>query len=60
MDQETRSRLARETIEATEAHYQQHGEEGDFADGLRYYLDDATDEELVRDHAEWTRIGSEG
>lgn len=39
--------------------YESQGEEGDFDDGRRYYREDASDEELLADHAKWTAAQKE-
>ena len=47
--------LASRIINAMQDSYEEHGEEGDFADGERYLRDDASDEELLREEAKWCK-----
>ena len=50
-----RTRLASKIINAMQASYEEHGEEGDFADGERYLRDDASDTELLREEEKWCK-----
>ena len=40
-------------LEAMEEAYKRENVDGDFADALRYYLDDATDAEIEADYQKW-------
>ena len=40
-------------LEAMQAAYEEEGVEGDFADARRYYLNDASEEEINSDYAKW-------
>jgi hypothetical protein len=35
--------------------YEREGIDGDFADGRRYYLEDASEEEIDYDYAKWCK-----
>lgn len=50
-----RTALASKIINAMQASYEEHGEEGDFADGERYLRDDATDAELLAEEERWCK-----
>lgn len=54
LTKEQRDALATSTISAMADVYEAEGEEGDFDDGRRYLRDDASDEELLEEHAKWT------
>lgn len=53
LTKEQRALMARNITEVMRAHYEQHGETGDWADGERYLRDDASDEELIEEHKKW-------
>lgn len=59
LTKEERANLANATISAMQEVYESQGEEGDFDDGRRYYREDASDEELLADHAKWTAAQKE-
>lgn len=55
LTREQRAELAQNIISAMQDSYDEHGEEGDFADGLRYLRDDASDSELLREESKWCK-----
>ena len=55
LTKEERRSLATQIIEAMRKAYEKEGEEGDFEDGLRYYLDSALDFELRDDYKKWVK-----
>jgi len=55
LTQTQRNTMASEIIAAMQARYEEEGEEGDFADGLRYLSQDASDAELVFEHDKWCK-----
>ena len=57
LTRQQRTKMAEEIVEQMRAHYQEHGEDGDFPDGLRYLRDEATDEELEYEHRRWVKTG---
>jgi hypothetical protein len=55
MTKQDRQQMASEITEAMRLHYKEQGEEGDFADGLRYLANDASLEELRFEHSRWIK-----
>jgi hypothetical protein len=57
LSREERVDLAIRIINAMRTHYEEHGEEGDFDDGLRHLRDDASDDELRYEEERWCKNG---
>jgi len=55
LSREERVNLAHRIINAMRAHYEEHGEEGDFDDGYRHLRDDASDDELRYEEDKWCK-----
>lgn len=55
MTRQQRADMARLITDAQREVYEAEGEEGDFDDAHRYYRDDASEAELLEDHAKWCK-----
>ena len=55
LTKQKRAEMAAAIMCAMQAHYEEHGEEGDFADGERYLRDDAPEAELHEEYAKWVK-----
>jgi hypothetical protein len=47
--------MAEDIISAMRDRYEQEGEEGDFDDGYRYFVHDASDGELEYEYSKWCK-----
>ena len=54
LTREQRYTLARTIVDAMQASYEEHGEEGDFADAYRHLANDADDDELLAEAERWS------
>lgn len=55
LTRQKRAEMASAIISAMQAHYEEHGESGDFADGERHLRDDASEDELRTEYDKWVQ-----
>lgn len=53
MSQLSRAEMVNAIIDAMQTHYEANGEEGDFDDGRRYLMEDATLTEVRQEYSTW-------
>lgn len=51
--EQKKAQMVSEILEAMQTAYKAEGVEGDFDDARRYYMNDATSDEIAADHKKW-------